>query len=51
MYRTSSFEALTEISEDGESLSSGQIKLISFARALYGNYKIILLDEISSNMD
>ncbi|OYO90773.1 hypothetical protein CG709_13315, partial [Lachnotalea glycerini] len=40
-----------EISEDGDSLSGGQIKIIAFARALYGDYKIILLDEVSSNMD
>ncbi|RDU25191.1 ATP-binding cassette domain-containing protein [Anaerosacchariphilus polymeriproducens] len=39
------------ISEDGDSLSGGQIKIIAFARALYGDYKIILLDEVSSNMD
>lgn len=40
-----------EISEDGDSLSGGQIKILAFARALYGDYKIILLDEVSSNMD
>lgn len=41
----------TIIQENGKSLSGGQIKLIAFARCLYRNRSIIILDEIMSNLD
>jgi ATP-binding cassette subfamily B protein len=39
------------VEANGTSLSGGQIKLIELARIYYRNSKIILLDEISANLD
>ena len=41
----------TKIAEGGKGLSAGQRQKISLARAILGNPKILLLDEIDANLD
>jgi len=41
----------TEVSERGQSLSSGQRQLLSFARTLISKPKILILDEATSTID
>lgn len=40
-----------DITENGHSLSEGQIRLISLARALYREPKVLITDEIFANLD
>ncbi len=42
---------MTLLGEDGINISGGQQQLVSFARALYRNPLVLLLDEPSSSMD
>ena len=41
----------TQVNNDGINLSGGQKQMISFARALYKESEIIILDEPSSALD
>ena len=41
----------TEISEDSTNISAGQKQLISIARVMLSDPKIVILDEATSNMD
>lgn len=41
----------TILGEDGVNISGGQQQLVSFARALYRNPQVLLLDEPTSSMD
>ena len=47
----SQFKYFTDVRERGQGLSMGQRQLISFARALIADPKIIVLDEATSNID
>jgi len=41
----------TKVGEGGETLSAGEKQLLAFARALYINPKILILDEATSHVD
>jgi ABC-type multidrug transport system fused ATPase/permease subunit len=41
----------TKVGEGGETLSSGERQLLAFARALYFDLKILILDEATSHVD
>lgn len=41
----------TKIGEGGETISAGEMQLLAFARALYSDPKILILDEATSHVD
>lgn len=41
----------TELNEDSENISSGQKQLLTIARAILANPKVMILDEATSNVD
>lgn len=41
----------SQVGMDGAYLSGGQIQTIAFARSLYKNFDILILDEFSNNLD
>ncbi len=42
---------LTEVGERGQRLSAGERQLLAFARMLYGQPQVLLLDEATANID
>ncbi len=41
----------TQVGQGGEQLSSGEMQLLAFARALYINPRVLILDEATSHVD
>ena len=42
---------MTEVGENGSSLSGGQRKRLGLARAIYSQKPILILDEVTSGLD